>query len=260
MTTADRTTNPGQQQPASGRDSGKSQNMNRTNFLSLVCLAAVVNRAAGATTICTHPAPTGALFQNQVQITQNAQNAQSVAVGDFNGDRALDLVSTSGPPGKIAWYDSKTGNEISIFTGGQHQPWSVVVGDFNGDSYLDIASLDFSYSSVTWFRNTDGLGNFSTPILVTQNADDAYNVAAGDFNSDGALDLASSYNNNNIAWYQNIDGKGNFSTRIILTAATNAANFVLGGDFNGDGWFDLASSSYDNSKIAWYIKQWPLTS
>ena len=76
-----------------------------------------------------------------------------VAIGDVNGDRKLDLVTT---------HDDR--NQVSILLGdgrGNFQPapgspyragkgaWRLAVADFNGDDRLDIATSNLESDSVT---------------------------------------------------------------------------------------------------------------
>ena len=190
-------------------------------------------------------------FGPQIIVTTKAYGAQSVAVGDFNGDGWLDLASAFG--NAVAWYKNTDGKgtfgQPIIVTTKTIFARSVAVGDFNGDGWLDLVSASANDNKIAWYKNTDGKGTFGQQIIVTTNASRALSVAVGDFNGDGWLDLASaSYGDTKIAWYKNTDGKGTFGEQIVVTTKGISAISVAVGDFNGDGWLDLASAS----PVAWY--------
>jgi hypothetical protein len=70
----------------------------------VVVAAAAVASATGLNA-CNDPVASGALFGKQIVVSTAVTYAQSVAVGDFNGDGHLDLASASDNYGesKIAW-------------------------------------------------------------------------------------------------------------------------------------------------------------
>jgi hypothetical protein len=172
----------------------------------------------------------------------------SVAVGDFNGDGKLDLVTPN--------YDSNT---VSILLGdgtgnfalvsspatGQN-PSSVAVGDFNGDGKLDLAVANacgnIQYCSqpagTVSILLGDGTGHFT---LASSPATGFYplSVAVGDFNGDGNLDLAVANQGSNTVSILLGDGTGNFTLASSPVTGTNPWSVAVG-DFNGDGKLDLA--------------------
>jgi hypothetical protein len=201
-------------------------------------------------------------FGAEIVVSTTANNAASVAVGDFNGDGHLDLASACS--NNIAWYKNTDGlgtfgTGIVVFTLPVRLSTtavyasSVAVGDFNGDGHLDLASASVDDNKIAWYQNIDGLGTFGTQIVVSTAARWAFSVAVGDFNGDGYLDLASaSFWDSKIAWYRNTDGLGTFGPQIVVSTAAKNAQRVAVGDFNGDGHLDLTSASKWDNKIAWY--------
>jgi len=77
-------------------------------------------------------------------------------------------------------------------------------------------------------------------------------MAIGDLDSDGDLDIISaSIGDDRIDWYEN-DGKGNFSgQRAISTSRINVLRLAIG-DLDGDGDLDILSASKKSRRIAWY--------
>jgi hypothetical protein len=114
----------------------------------------------------------------------------SIAVGDFNGDGALDLVVTGE---NITQAYVLLGNGDGTFgaaasVGSANQPFSVAVADFNSDGKLDIVLPDFDNKAVAvLFGN--GNGTFQSQQEYSTNG---YPLAlsVADFNGDGHPDIA----------------------------------------------------------------------
>src|SRR5262249_46494428 len=120
-------------------------------------------------------------------------NAQSMVVGDFNGDHLPDVaLNTSG----------STGNAVEVLLGkgdGSFQPnhlilgvgrtaLSVAAGDFDHNGALDLVTANSTDGTISVLLN-NGNGTFRSRIdLAISGAPRA--VAVGDFNGDGRLDVA----------------------------------------------------------------------
>jgi hypothetical protein len=116
----------------------------------------------------------------------------SLAVGDFNGDGHLDLVTANGNFG--------TNNTVSVLLGngdGTFQPnvdyatgtapSFVALGDLNGDGKIDMAVANAVSNTVSVLLG-NGDGTFQ-PNIDFPGGPGANGIAAGDFNGDGRLDL-----------------------------------------------------------------------
>jgi len=137
------------------------------------------------------------------------------------------------------------GSPIALGT----QPQSVVVGDFRGIGRTDLAVANVVSDNVTiLLSNGDGTfaNGSSSPILV---GTFPVSIAAGDFNGDGKLDLATV----NVAT-QNLtillgNGDGTFKALTQSVPAGSIPEQVVVGDFNGDGKLDLAVTLYGNGVL-----------
>jgi FG-GAP-like repeat len=121
----------------------------------------------------------------------------SLAAGDFNGDGALDLVVTTYTGEVIVMINDGTGRFLEggilpspIPGGGPRVGSSAVVGDFNADGKLDVVLANPTINGMNLtIQLGDGAGHFSPVALPTVQEGNGQ-IAMGDFNEDGRLDIA----------------------------------------------------------------------
>jgi FG-GAP-like repeat len=175
-----------------------------------------------------------------------------LAAGDLRGNGNLDLV--------VAEADSSTigvlpGNGDGTFGYEQEYalpepPASVVVDDFNHDGKMDIAAVmvtpEFPGATIPYIAllTGDGTGKFETPIITNSGFySTAWNIASGDVNGDGLLDLliTGPGNENAQVFLNNGDGTFKAGAIVIGNAPGIWLPFILDGrlaDINGDGCAD----------------------
>ncbi len=195
----------------------------------------------------------------------NLLGVQAAAVGDFNGDGKLDVVSIMGGYWEI---DVALGNGDGTFQvpilntysfPSNTSPYALAVGDFNGDGRLDLAvwctyaPQDYN-ELIIFLGNGDGTFTYSN----TYTAPNAYaypgsnSLYVADFNGDGKLDLAalSPYCGPSSAYscvYVYLgNGDGTFKPGAYYSTTdpnypnnTNAYGMAVG-DLTGDGKPDIA--------------------
>ena len=82
-------------------------------------------------------------------------------------------------------------------------PHCLQVADIDADGDLDAATCAYGSRIAAWFEN-DGLGNFKTHIVATNQA--AYDLRLVDIDLDGDLDmLIAGQQSKNVVWLEHPD-------------------------------------------------------
>lgn len=182
---------------------------------------------------------------------QNSSNSgtgntpHSLAVGDFNADGFVDLVTANSESNTLTiLLGSGNGNFAEavgspIATG--NAPSCVTVGDFNGDGKSDLAVSNFNDSSLIILLGNDD-GTFkaapNSPLTVGRAP---LSVAVGDFTGDGISDVAVANVVDNTVSILLGKGDGTFSpaARSPIPVVGSSPSSVAVADFNRDGKLDL---------------------
>ncbi|MFK7771222.1 MAG: T9SS type A sorting domain-containing protein [Saprospiraceae bacterium] len=200
-------------------------------------------------------------FEEHVVIdeTNTTDFVRSVYGADLDGDGDNDLLiaSLSGVSGQVSWSRNETGqgdfSSQILITNVAQGANSVYAEDLDGDGDLDVIAASTFVDKVEWYENTDGLGNFGDPQVVTTNADMVYNVYAADIDGDGDIDILSvSRDDNKVAWYENTDGLGNFSSEKIISTDVSEATSIGVEDIDNDGDLDVIVGASGVNNLVWY--------
>ena len=195
--------------------------------------------------------PAGTLTQAAGSPITAVSIAQSVAVGDFNGDGIPDLAVPAVNGNNVTVLLGNGSGGFTVAPGSPFAvgsaPYSVAVGDFNGDGYQDLVTANVGGSNVTVLLG-NGSGGFTqatgSPIAV---ANGAAFVVVGDFNGDGIQDIATSNGTSNVTVLLG-NGSGGFTPAAGSPFAA-ASGVMVVADFNGDGFEDLATINTTGGKV-----------
>jgi hypothetical protein len=183
-------------------------------------------------------------------------NPQSIVLGDFNGDTKLDMaVVDAGMNSVIVFLGNGDGTfrtPISASGLGTGFAKYAVLADFNKDGKQDLVISDQNSNHVVVLLG-NGDGHFQAArSFAFPTSPGGFDVAVGDFNGDGILDIAATSPS---AGAVNIflgKGDGNFQAAVSYSVSLTSAgpwNLAVA-DFNKDGKLDIITSMNQNSTVA----------
>jgi hypothetical protein len=173
----------------------------------------------------------------------------SVALGDFDGDANLDVVTANYDSDNISVYlGDGSGNvgAATTFAVGSH-PYSVAIGDFDGDTNLDLAVSNQGTNDVSILLG-DGAGGFGSAANYAVVAGPR-SVVLGDFNDDSIIDLAVANSAHASVSILLGNGDGTFGAQSPFGVGLNPAS-VVAGDFDGDSNLDLVTANFPTNSIS----------
>ncbi len=184
--------------------------------------------------------------------SDNNEYSGHCAVGDIDDNGLPDFAvanylgsggfSTANLSNVYMNFDGLPSTSPDWYTGDSIYSFSCALGDADGDGDLDLAiATGDGYNNINItdriYYNVDGTLQ-DLPGWETADGTQALDVAWGDVDNDGDLDLAFCYDNLPPALCENDNGQ--MSTSPVWQANDNeSANTIIFGDVNGDGWLDV---------------------
>lgn len=181
-------------------------------------------------------------------MTFDARDTRSVAVGDVDGDGDLDLVTGNFNGANRLYLNNGSLNPFpatigSNITADADDTASVALGDLDGDGDLDLVAGNNGTPNRLYLNNgtADPFAGV-TGLAITNDASATNSAALGDLDSDGDLDLVVANFQQSSAIYLNNGTDNPFAGVTGAEFAPNSSDIepsVALGDMNGDGHLDI---------------------
>jgi len=162
-----------------------------------------------------------------------------LVTSDFNldGNADLGVVNSASHSFSIlkGLGDGEFEDQMTYKTGAD--PICMAVADFNRDKYPDLAIINYADQNINIFLN-NGLGRFLRSKQVLKPGKIPINLVAGDFDEDGAYDLAVTMRYHKVVVMKGY-GNGRFAGPKSISVKGQPTGLIVG-DYNNDKHKDIA--------------------
>ena len=167
-------------------------------------------------------------FSSTVLLNDSAGMPTSITTGDVDGDSDLDVIYTSEDLNQVLWQENLDGNANfgtpQIISSQTYGAIDVKAADIDQDNDIDIIVASADSGLIEWFENSDGLGNFNTAKIITDQASEITSIDIFDFVDGDYLEVFyTTLDYSRIAWCQyteNLD-LNNFQQSPSITVYPN---------------------------------------
>ena len=196
-------------------------------------------------------------FGGAVSYATESYRSLGTALGDLNGDGALDLVTAGGAYDGSGGYDGYATVRLGRGDGTfgvavsyaveSHDSFAAALEDLNSDGVLDLVTAGYTDGDVgcATVRLGQGDGTFGGAASYTMESYRSIATALGDLNGDGVFDLVTAGMTDGFDGYATVRlglGNGTFGEATSFATEGYTSRAAELGDLNGDGALDLLTA------------------
>jgi hypothetical protein len=159
------------------------------------------------------------------------------ALADIDNDGVLEFV-TGQKLGSIYWYDYEGEERWSRYLLGENSPSDVggIALDVDGDGWMDFIA------GGVWYKNSrDPRNKAFERIVFDESLNGVHDIAAGDIDGDGKLEIVTMSDQNDLRWYKITDDTEKPWEMHYIGPSVHAGVSI--GDIDGDGDLDIVRSN-----------------
>jgi hypothetical protein len=183
---------------------------------------------------------TGGAALTLVQTLPNTANG-TIGIADLANDGQPDLVFSATGSADVRVYKGVGGGTFSAPTAApaSSDSYHIAIGDVTGDGRPDVVG---AAGGPVWVMPGTASGGLGPQVVTFSSQLQAYNLALGQFDADGKLDVATVDASGGNLFIGLGTGDGHFVPRTSFAGVSSQSLWAATGDFTGDGKIDVVTN------------------